>query len=58
MRPRDKKIGGMAYDRYTIGQQAAGMLLDTLRSRDKMAPSLKFTGEFSIGDTIGSSRSP
>ncbi|MGA2869866.1 MAG: LacI family DNA-binding transcriptional regulator [Verrucomicrobiota bacterium] len=57
MRPRDKKIGGMAYDRYTIGQQAAGMLLDTLRSRDKMAPSLKFTGEFSIGDTIGSPHS-
>jgi DNA-binding LacI/PurR family transcriptional regulator len=57
MRPRDRKIGGMSYDRYTIGQQAAGMLLDTLRSRDKMSPSIKFSGEFSVGDTIGQARS-
>jgi LacI family transcriptional regulator len=53
VRPTYKRIGGMAYDRYEIGRQAAEMLLKILVSRNKTVPSVKFSGAFSAGDTIG-----
>lgn len=56
VRPTDKKIGGMSYDRYAIGRQAAEMLLNVLRSPGKKMPSVRFTGEFHPGDTISSPR--
>lgn len=56
MRPTDMQVGGMAYDRYSVGQQAAEILLRLLRSSNKSAPSVRFTGEFSTGDTIAEHR--
>jgi DNA-binding LacI/PurR family transcriptional regulator len=56
IRPTYKRIGGMSYDRYAIGRQAAEMLLKILQSRDKTVPSVKFAGEFYAGDTIGPPR--
>ena len=56
VRPTDMQVGGMAYDRYAVGQQAAEMLLRILRASSKSAPSVKFTGEFSMGDTIAAHR--
>lgn len=52
VRPTEMQVGGMSYDRYAIGRQAAEMLLRILRSNGKPVPSVKFTGEFSMGNTI------
>jgi DNA-binding LacI/PurR family transcriptional regulator len=46
-------VGGVSYDRYAAGRQAAEMLFELLTRRDRTVASAKFVGEFCVGDTIG-----
>ncbi|MBV9863803.1 MAG: LacI family DNA-binding transcriptional regulator [Abitibacteriaceae bacterium] len=46
------EIGGMLYDRYETGQQAAAMLLEALAQADQPPPSLKLSGQWTMGRTI------
>ncbi len=48
--------GGFTYDRYSTGRQAAAMLLKKLEDPDLRLDSVKVTGEFKPGKTIGPCR--
>jgi LacI family transcriptional regulator len=56
VRQTEMSVGGVSYDRYAVGRQAAEMLLELLTRRDRTVASAKFVGEFCVGDTI--SRAP
>ena len=45
-------VGGMSYDRYDAGQQAAAMMLATLRAPKKPMASRVLLGDFEAGDTL------
>jgi DNA-binding LacI/PurR family transcriptional regulator len=50
--PRGFAVGGMLYDRYQVGTQAADMMLATLKDAASPVPSVRYIGELEIGDTI------
>jgi DNA-binding LacI/PurR family transcriptional regulator len=52
VRQAEMCVGGVSYDRYAVGRQAAEMLLELVTRRDRTVASAKFVGEFSVGDTI------
>lgn len=54
VRQSEIQIGGVSYDRYAAGRRAGEMLLRLLTRPDRKVASLKFVGDFRIGDTIGS----
>jgi DNA-binding LacI/PurR family transcriptional regulator len=54
MRGSEVRVGGMSYDRYAVGRQAAEMLLQLLKQPRVAVASQKFTGEFRTGETISS----
>ena len=50
--PRGPAIGGMLYDRFDVGANAAKMMLSILEGGQDHAPSIRYVGEFDPGDTI------
>ena len=46
------QLGGMRYDRYAAGQQAAAMLLRLIAAREDEPPTVKMPGVFQPGDTV------
>lgn len=53
---RGRQIGGMLYDRCQLGEEAAKMVLAMLEHERKTVPSVRYTGEFVIGNTISTPR--
>ena len=53
--PRGIAVGGMMYDRYHVGTQAADMMLATLNG-EAAVPSVRYVGEFEMGQTIAPPR--
>lgn len=45
--------GGMSYDRYAAGQHCAAQLLHLISQPEAPLATLSFSGEFSVGDTVG-----
>ena len=54
--PRGVRVGGMLNDRHEVGRQAARMALAVLEHGKESAPSVRYVGEFDLGDTIGPPR--
>lgn len=55
--PRGLAVGGMLYDRYDVGTRAANMILTTLNGQNQAVPSVRYVGEFELGETIVPPRS-
>ncbi len=49
---RELKVGGMTYDRFEVGGQAAQMLLAMIEHPAQPVPSVVIQGEFNAGQTI------
>ena len=54
--PTHARISGMLYDRFSLGEQTADMVLSILEEHQSEVPSIQYVGQFDPGDTLAPPR--